>query len=111
MCRRSFYAIQSRVAEDGFVQHICVNLIQNGVLLRNSTSVDDAAHSGSILSHSLQNDTRMESGAFDGGKQLVCSGAGQIPSQKGSPRNIAQRGPNSSRPRSKDVDVSGFVPP
>src|SRR5438034_6613347 len=43
-------------------------------LLRNAAGVDDAAHGDPVLLHALENDTRVQGGAFDGREQFVLRG-------------------------------------
>ena len=60
--------------QDGLAQHVGVHLVEHRVLLRNAAAVDDAADGHAVLLHALQDDARVEGGAFDGGEQFVLRG-------------------------------------
>src|SRR5438034_10449729 len=50
-------------------------------LLRNAAGVDDAAHGDPVLLHALENDTRVQGGAFDGREQFVLRGGLKVPAK------------------------------
>ena len=54
--------------QHGHVEHIRIDLVEHRVLLRDAPTVDDAAYGDTMLFHALQNDTRVEGGAFNGGE-------------------------------------------
>ena len=64
------------------VQHVRVDLIEHLVLLRDAAAVDDAADRHAVLFHALENDARVEGGAFDGGEELVLRGVRQVPAER-----------------------------
>lgn len=51
-----------------FVEDVGIYAIENVIALRNSTAVDNAPHRSAMFFHPVQNDARVEGGAFDRGE-------------------------------------------
>jgi hypothetical protein len=54
-----------------FSQHVSIDLIESGILLRNAAGIDNPAHWHAVLDHALQNNARMERSPFDRGERLI----------------------------------------
>jgi len=67
--------------EDGFIQDVGVDLVEDFVALRDAAGVDDAVDADAVLGHALENDARMECGAFDGREELVLRGVDEVPAK------------------------------
>ena len=67
--------------QDGFAEHVGVDLVEHGVVLRNAAGVDDAVDGHAVLGHALEDDAGVEGGAFDGGEELVLRGVDQVPAE------------------------------
>ena len=67
--------------EDGFVEDVGVDLVENGVVLGDATGVDDAFDGDAVLGHALEDDAGVEGCAFDGSEELVLRGVEEIPAK------------------------------
>src|SRR6266481_4876680 len=67
--------------EHGPAQHICIHLIQDIVFLGNPAGVDDTPDDDAVLFHAIENDSRVQCSAFDGGEEFVPRGGLQIPAE------------------------------
>ena len=67
--------------QHGLAQHVGVDLIEHGVVLRNAAGVDDAVHRHAVLGHALQDNARVKGRALDGREKLVLRGVHQIPAE------------------------------
>ena len=65
----------------GLFEHVGVDLVEHGVVLRNAAGVDDAIDGHAVLGHALEDDARVERRAFDGGEELVLRGVQQVPAE------------------------------
>src|SRR5690348_2855176 len=74
--------------ENGAAKDIGVNLIEHGIFLRDAAGIDDALDFDAVFGHAIEDDARVEGGAFDGGEELVLSRVLQIPAES----NAAQVG-------------------
>ena len=68
--------------EHGLVEHVGVDLIEHGVVLRDAAGVDDALDGDAVLGHALEDDAGVEGGAFDGGEELVLRGVDEVPAER-----------------------------
>src|SRR5664279_2197086 len=57
--------------QHGFPQNIGIDLIENGIILRNPSTVDDAMDWYAVLAHAVQNYTSVKRGSLDRSKQFV----------------------------------------
>ena len=71
----------ARRHENGLAEHVGVDLVEHGVVLRNAAGVDDALDGDAVLGHALKDDAGVEGGAFDGGEELVLRGVDQVPAE------------------------------
>ena len=67
--------------EHGLVEHVGVDLVEHGVVLRDAAGVDDALDGHAVLGHALEDDAGVEGGAFDGGEELVLRGVDEVPAE------------------------------
>ena len=67
--------------EDGLVEDVGVDLVEDCVLLRDAAGVDDAVDGDAVFGHALEDDAGVEGGAFDGGEELVLRGVEEVPAE------------------------------
>jgi len=67
--------------EDGFVEDVGVDLVEDGVVLGYAAGVDDAGDGNAALGHAVEDDAGVEGGAFDGGEELVLGGVDEVPAE------------------------------
>ncbi len=67
--------------EDGLAEDVGVDLVEDGVVLRDAAGVDDAVDGDAVFGHAFEDDAGVEGGAFDGGEELVLRGVDEVPAE------------------------------